>query len=134
MATSERQREANRRWREKNPGYRRNVAVEKAWYARNSAQVAARSKARKAKINGWDIAKVPELLHIQHGCCAICGVLLVNSGKGNDSAALDHCHATSKARGILCFLCNKGLGGFRDSEFAMQNAIKYLREHGQESI
>jgi len=51
-------------------------------------------------------------------CCTICG----------DEADLvvDHDHKTNKIRGILCNLCNKGLGLFRDNPDFLEYARIYL--------
>jgi len=39
---------------------------------------------------------------------------------------VDHCHKTGKVRGLLCHLCNIGLGVFKDSPANLRNAAKYL--------
>jgi hypothetical protein len=39
---------------------------------------------------------------------------------------IDHCHTTGVVRGLLCPLCNKGIGLFKDSPECMQRAIEYL--------
>lgn len=41
---------------------------------------------------------------------------------------VDHCHITNKVRGILCSMCNLGLGHFKDDIQSLENAIKYLKE------
>lgn len=46
---------------------------------------------------------------------------------------VDHCHTTGKVRGILCNDCNRGLGGFRDSMFALEKAIRYLEKHNDDT-
>jgi hypothetical protein len=42
--------------------------------------------------------------------------------------SIDHDHKTKKVRGILCSLCNTGLGFFRDNETHLANAIMYLND------
>ena len=43
--------------------------------------------------------------------------------------AVDHCHETGKVRGLLCFQCNRAIGGFKDDIKLLESAIKYLKEH-----
>ena len=50
--------------------------------------------------------------------CMICG--------SEERLCIDHCHTTSKVRGILCSKCNTGLGMFRDNIEYLAEAIKYL--------
>lgn len=42
--------------------------------------------------------------------------------------AVDHCHKTNKVRGLLCYLCNIGLGSFRDNQEFLLSAVEYLKE------
>jgi hypothetical protein len=39
---------------------------------------------------------------------------------------VDHDHSTGKVRGILCEMCNGGLGQFRDNPETIRSAIEYL--------
>ena len=50
--------------------------------------------------------------------CVICGT----EGK----LVVDHDHATSKVRGMLCNHCNRGLGHFRDDPTLLEFAAQYL--------
>ncbi len=59
---------------------------------------------------------------IQNGCCAICGNAFIDS----TSAHVDHDHGTGKTRGLLCMLCNTGIGSLRDSIVVLKAAIRYL--------
>lgn len=68
-----------------------------------------------------------KMLGKQGGLCAICHK--ENSIPGR-SLAVDHCHKTRKVRGLLCFKCNRALGGFDDSIKLLSNAITYLCENG----
>lgn len=66
-----------------------------------------------------------ELLEKQNNLCAICKSNL-NSKRKFD---IDHCHSSGKVRGLLCSLCNTGLGKFRDNIDFLNEAINYLRKN-----
>ena len=53
--------------------------------------------------------------------CSIC--------KSNKRLALDHNHANNQVRGILCHLCNLGLGLLKDSKENINRAIIYLNNN-----
>jgi hypothetical protein len=42
---------------------------------------------------------------------------------------VDHCHASTRRRKLLCNPCNVGLGGFRDDPALLLAAVEYLAEH-----
>lgn len=58
----------------------------------------------------------------QNGKCAICADDLLTV-----KPHVDHCHSTGTIWGILCELCNKGLGQFKDSAVRLESAAKYLK-------
>ena len=39
---------------------------------------------------------------------------------------VDHCHETNRVRGLLCSVCNSGLGKLGDNKEGLLSAIKYL--------
>ena len=41
---------------------------------------------------------------------------------------VDHCHTTNKVRGLLCKLCNSGIGKLGDTAAAVQRAVAYLKK------
>lgn len=63
-----------------------------------------------------------DMLARQDGRCAIC--------RRDDHASknwhIDHCHATGRVRGILCFRCNALLGNAMDKIATLRAAISYL--------
>lgn len=74
-------------------------------------------------------------LHVgQGGHCGICGVVMSSHGKGTNAATVDHCHASSEIRGLLCSSCNKGIGCLKDDPIILSNAIDYINKHRNKSI
>lgn len=76
---------------------------------------------RLLKTYGITIEQYDALISAQNGCCAVCG----GSGDGKPWH-VDHCHDTGKVRGILCALCNRGIGHFRESAALLRAAADYL--------
>lgn len=72
---------------------------------------------------GITLDEYEALLTAQRGGCAIC------SGVNKDGRNLfvDHDHTTGAVRGLLCNLCNRALGNFRDSVDLLDAAITYLK-------
>lgn len=75
---------------------------------------------------GITVDDYEQLLIKQDYSCAICGTKECPTGR---NFAVDHCHSTGKVRGLLCSLCNKGIGSLKDSEEIVNKALKYLREN-----
>jgi Recombination endonuclease VII len=136
----ERQRRYMRAWRAANPGYLRD------WRARNPLSEERRSKEldrgreryykrseeqkrryrAKVRENTYGITEgqFDDMLQAQGGACAICGK--TPESKGHH---VDHCHRTGAIRGVLCDLCNRGLGFFKDSSEALRMAAQYIDSH-----
>lgn len=73
----------------------------------------------------------------QQWSCAICRTPLAmqpGSPCRDKSVAVDHCHQTGEVRGILCNMCNVGLGSFADSTARLAAAINYLRQSNSGSL
>jgi len=71
-----------------------------------------------------------EMLVAQEGKCDICSVTLQISKGCGATAHIDHNHVTGDVRGLLCMLCNQGLGLFRDNPELLINAAAYLDDKG----
>ena len=124
----------NRAWVKKNPEKNR----AKGARFRKVSPVAYRAMSLRANLKrsyGITVADYDAMFVAQEGKCAICECLLVSQSdtsrefKGhppNDVGRVDHCHATGRIRGLLCFSCNVGLGKFRDDEELMLKAVRYL--------
>lgn len=88
-------------------------AAHREWVANNRERVAAH-KAKSAY--GIPADEYEQLM--REGKCAICG--------RTERLRIDHCHVSTRVRGVLCDSCNKGLGFFKDDVARMQAAIDYL--------
>ncbi len=75
---------------------------------------------RRYKITIDDYANI---LAKQNGVCAICRKEETGHKR---RLSVDHCHSTSKVRGLLCNSCNNGLGRFNDDINLLAKAIGYL--------
>lgn len=74
---------------------------------------------------GITIEEYNRLFEEQKGCCSICGTHQTELAKG---LAVDHCHNTSKVRGLLCIHCNLLLGYAKDRLDILSSAIRYLNK------
>jgi hypothetical protein len=96
----------------------------------------------KARVRGYNIktkygieaSSVEVMLEEQNHKCDICFKpieISLNRDKSNYAtrACVDHDHETNKVRGILCVLCNMGLGKFKDDISSLKRAIEYLKKH-----
>jgi recombination endonuclease VII len=63
----------------------------------------------------------------QNGKCAGCYTPL--SGLSERKIHVDHCHATGKVRGLLCFSCNTGMGQLKDNSTTLRRLADYLDSH-----
>lgn len=98
------------------------------WAARNPERWAEQRRRSFLKTTfGITLEHFQELLEAQGGRCAICREE-PRDPRGY-SAQVDHCHQTGEVRGILCGLCNRGIGQFRDDPALLANAIQYLKAH-----
>jgi hypothetical protein len=78
---------------------------------------------------GITIEQYNEILVKQEGLCAICDSTfnrINGKTKKLEPLSVDHCHATGRIRGLLCFKCNIGLGYFQDNPILLIKAIEYL--------
>jgi Recombination endonuclease VII len=90
-----------RQWRKDNESYVRNREYQKRF--------------------GITLAEYKRRLKAQNGRCAIC-----NSKPGRRRLEVDHCHETGRVRGLLCEMCNRGLGTFEDNVALLLAAANYL--------
>lgn len=87
------------------------------------------NEARRKRLFGISKERYEALLAEQGGGCGICG-----GQSGKQRFAIDHDHSCCPTertcgqcvRGLLCHMCNHGLGQFRDSPGLLHRAIAYL--------
>jgi hypothetical protein len=113
-------------WRCKTCDKETTIRSRKERYLRSRVQ--QRNANRKAKY-GITPEAFSNLWEKQEGKCAICKTGLSDGFCGNNvvnKAVIDHCHTTQKVRGLLCRLCNQGLGLFKDNKESLIAATDYL--------
>lgn len=71
---------------------------------------------------GLTEADYERMFKAQQGKCAICGT----SEGAKARLCVDHCHGTKKVRGLLCRLCNLGIGNLQDDPSLVNRAGTYL--------
>lgn len=79
------------------------------------------------KSYGMSLQDFFDMLEEQNYECAICSADLSNAKPKN--IHIDHCHTSSKVRGILCNSCNMGIGMLKDDVDVLKSAIAYLEYH-----
>jgi nitrate/TMAO reductase-like tetraheme cytochrome c subunit len=60
----------------------------------------------------------------QNGACNICKRHQSNFKK---ALSADHDHNTGRVRGLLCDLCNRGIGFLKDNILFLENAIRHIK-------
>lgn len=75
---------------------------------------------------GIDLAEYERLAAKQNNRCAICNLFAPEDWYGK--LVVDHCHDSTKVRGLLCHSCNVGIGHLK-SESNTRAAAEYLRLH-----
>lgn len=105
--------------------YRANNPDKVKNYNSSPARVLRNYETRMMREYGLLLTDVQRMLEQQDHKCPICGVTI---GIGaNYTAVVDHCHTTGEIRGMLCDLCNRGLGHYQDSPSIMVKAAEYLK-------
>ena len=99
------------------------------WYQNNKETVKVFRRFNK---HGISSAEYDIMLEEQDNKCKICltsfaDIILKD---GRTPIHIDHCHTTNKIRGLLCNLCNVGLGHFKDDPELLIKAADYLKHNG----
>lgn len=97
-------------------------------YQRNRNRYLERELIRKY---GITMNTYNQMLKEQDYKCRISNASESNSSNKGKTRAfdVDHCHETGIVRGLLCGLCNVGLGSFRDNTDLLVTAIHYLNNN-----
>lgn len=75
---------------------------------------------------GITVEERDQMLDLQGGKCAICQG--PPNGKKDGRLHVDHCHATNRIRGLLCYSCNTMLGLAADDPQRLLAAVEYLKQ------
>ena len=115
----------NRKFRVSNPEYKKNWIADnptyhKDYYEANKETIRDRDLKKKY---GISLADYFQMFQDQNGCCKICGVTQEDL---KQVLVVDHCHNTSKVRGLLCSACNTAIGLLKDDIKILEKAIGYL--------
>lgn len=91
-------------------------------------------KARRSELNrehrlrseyGLTVQEYEDMSKAQDNVCAICG----KPDPKFSNLAVDHCHETGQVRGLLCRLCNTGIGALGDNVAGLLRALEYLKKY-----
>tara|TARA_R110000765_G_scaffold372486_1_gene462905 strand:- start:2 stop:475 length:474 start_codon:yes stop_codon:yes gene_type:complete len=116
----------HKKWKEQNKEHL--AAYAKEYQEKNKEQLADYKKEWNIKQYGLSLEDYNNMLDKQNHKCKIC--LTSFTTLNTKDIHIDHCHTTNKVRGILCRLCNTGLGQFKDNTERLTQAINYLQENG----
>lgn len=115
----------SQKWKEANKDY--HVAYMRAYHQQHKDDPEYRRQRREAMVfskYGLSPAELEALIAKQDGRCAIC------DGPPNGPGTrlhIDHCHDSSKVRGLLCGKCNTAVGLLDDDPERAERLAAYLR-------
>ena len=113
------------KWRRANSPYTGMTVAE--YDAQRYDPAARRDKFLRDK-HGITLEDYARLWANQRGRCAICDLHENVAMTTHTKLVVDHNHDTGEVRGLLCDLCNKGLGQFKDDQTRVEAAARYLKE------
>ena len=119
----EKNKEAIKEYREKNK--EQIAAQQKKYNEKNKEKIAA---SRRKRAYGLLPEDYDDMLKKQNNKCKIC-LVEFDELIPNQKINVDHYHTTNQVRGLLCSLCNRGLGHFKDNTERLTKAINYLQEN-----
>jgi hypothetical protein len=81
----------------------------------------ARVRKTRLVLYGMTEEDYQKLFRRSEGLCEIC--------RKKPATTVDHDHLTGKVRGLLCSVCNLGLGQLGDTVESLEAALAYLRKN-----
>ena len=103
-------------------------ALTAAWGAANTERKRMGDRRRRLKKQyGITSEQYDEMLSAQNGRCACCSAHVSDERWG--VLGVDHDHDTGHVRGLLCDLCNTGIGRLGDTYEGVKRAFDYLLLH-----
>tara|TARA_B100001059_G_C17453368_1_gene388534 strand:+ start:117 stop:596 length:480 start_codon:yes stop_codon:yes gene_type:complete len=85
-----------------------------------------RNRKQQLALYGLTTTEYDNMLREQNGVCAICGS---DNPRGKNVFVIDHNHDTGEVRGLLCDMCNKGIGCLGDNLDKLRSAVLYLERY-----
>ena len=98
-------------------------AARKAYVESNKDKTKLSDRKYHLSKYGLTIESYNAMFVAQEGKCLGCGKHQTELSR---QLVVDHCHKTSKVRGLLCWQCNSALGCIQDNTETLTNLIKYL--------
>lgn len=128
MPPDDREKERLRAQRRREANPERFRQYQREYYIRN------RQRWREGHLRrSYDITQdeYDALAKAQNFSCKICGKPADEEPFGK--LAVDHCHDTGRVRGLLCSVCNSGIGKLGDNIEGLEKALEYLKnENGED--
>lgn len=99
--------------------------AKKAYYEKHKRKFQEYERNRQyKKMYGITVEDYNKMFEAQRGLCAICGTNKPYNAKRFKHFCVDHCHASSKIRGLLCAKCNTMLGWYEANK---EKILGYLK-------
>ena len=97
--------------------------------AKERSRLKSRIK-RLEEVFGLTLDQYDAILKKQSGGCALCGFIPsgADTYRTGKSLAVDHDHITGRVRGLLCDLCNRGIGQLHDDPILLRKAAEYIEQ------
>ena len=119
-------REIYKKWYNSEKGQEKTKKYSKEYYSREDVRERQRRN-RIEKTFNISYNDYEKMVIFQDNKCEICGNPETDSR--HKFLSIDHNHRTKEVRGLLCNLCNKALGLFKDNLTVLKSAVKYIRKY-----